>query len=107
MKIDINQLEFVDQKLRQITAQVEDELSVEFTITSIYRIGDKGVHGTLPVRGIDWRCRNDSFGEFVENYINALYAYDYKRPEMKVCMYHDTGLGKHLHIQVHPNTRLR
>lgn len=107
MKLDIQQLEFVDPLLRQITQQIETELCVEFTITSIYRIGDKGVHGTLPVRGIDWQCRNDSFGEFIESYINALYAYDYTRPEMKVCMYHDAGTGAHLHIQVHPNTRLR
>lgn len=54
MKADIHQLMFIDKMLRSIVTTTEGFFGVEFTITSIYRIDDPGVHGQLPVRGIDW-----------------------------------------------------
>ena len=76
----------------------------EPTITSLYRIGDKGVHGTLPVRGVDIQCRDPAEGEWIEDRLNGKWIYDPDRPDKKVCMYHDVGQGAHIHIQVHPNT---
>jgi len=58
MKINIGQLEFIDKTLRHILVELEHQVGVEFIITSLYRIGDNGVHGTLPLRGIDLRSRN-------------------------------------------------
>ena len=37
--------------------------------------------------------------------INKYWIYDPERPEKKVAIYHDAGSGKHIHLQVHPNTR--
>ena len=107
MKLDLNQLEFIEPKLRGMALDVESHFDVEFTITSIYRIGDNGVHGTLPLRGLDLRCRNDDFGHLIQSYVNEKWVYDPDRPHKDCCMYHDTGLGKHIHLQVHPKTRKR
>lgn len=105
MKVDLDQLEFVDRLLRTILTETEAELEVEFTVTSIYRIGDGGVHGTLPVRGIDWRCHDLNMGKLVEQHINSRWQYDPKRPQKTCCQFHKvSGGGWHLHIQVHPNT---
>jgi len=104
MNIDLMQLNFVDQELKFIVKHLEQVLKVKFTITSIYRIGDSGVHGTLPVRGIDLRCSYDPFGKFIENFINTRWMYDTERPSKNCCTYHDVGKGKHIHIQTHANT---
>lgn len=73
-------------------------------ITSAFREGDSGVHGSF--RGLDFRTHSLTSSE-IENIvekINSRYQYDPKRPEMKVLMYHDIGKGLHLHLQSHPNT---
>ena len=107
MRIALDQLEFIDPILREMANSLETVYGVEFTITSIYRIGDNGVHGQLPVRGLDLRCWNDSLGMMIEEDLNSVYLYDPNRHSKKVCIYHDTGRGAHLHLQVHANTRLR
>jgi len=106
MKIDIGQLEFINPLLRKLAIEVETIFDVEFTITSLYRINDNGVHGQLPLRGLDLRCRNDELGKNIVEYVNSTYIYDRSRPNLACCMYHDTGLGKHIHLQVHPNTEV-
>lgn len=108
MKIDLNQLEFINPILREMAISVEENFGVEFCVTSLYRIDDPGVHGTLPLRGLDLRCHDPFTGEAVETYVNAIYEYDPDRPSKKCCMYHDAGQGGfHLHLQVHPKTVLK
>ena len=106
MKIDIGQLEFIDKKLRHILTETEKHFDHEFTITSLYRIADSGVHGTLPLRGTDWRDESEELSLKVREYINNRWTYDTSRPHLDCCMYHNNrgGGGKHLHIQVHPGT---
>lgn len=104
MKIDILNLKFIDSKIARLCVWLEEELGFEFTITSIYRDGDKGVHGTIPVRGIDLRLRNYNIATQVVNLINSHWLYDEKRPVMKCAMFHNVGSGHHIHLQVHPNT---
>lgn len=104
MRIDIGQLEFIDETLREILMFVEDYVGVEFTITSLYRIGDNGVHGQLPLRGADLRIRSASVGEVCEEIINKRYSYDHTRPNKKCAILHGKGANLHLHIQVHENT---
>ena len=104
MKIDINQLEFIDKKLRELALWIEKETGLEFTITSIYRIGDRGVHGLLPVRGIDLRCRSLEIGISIEAFINKFWSYDPKRIDKKCCFLHGHDSNLHFHLQVHPNT---
>jgi hypothetical protein len=103
MLIDETNLEFVHPHLRVIVLEINIEFGMQ-AITSLYRIGDNGVHGTLPLRAIDVRCRNDDMGKVIEKWVNARYMYDPARPKMKVAMYHDVGRGKHLHLQVHDHT---
>jgi len=55
MKIDLVQLEFITPLLREIALAIEERFG-EKTITSLYRIGDTGVHGTMPLSGMDLRC---------------------------------------------------
>ena len=104
MRIDTDQLEFIDGKLRKILSWVEDTTGLEFTITSLYRIGDKGVHGSLPLRGTDLRCRNMQVGTMVESLINSHWQYDSSRPTMKCAVLHGSGSNLHIHVQVHPKT---
>ena len=104
MKIDITQLEFIDKKLRVILVWLEEETGFEFIITSLYRIDDKGVHGTLPLRGADLRIRNEQVGLYIEKLINSEWQYDHKRPDKKCALLHGKCFNLHLHLQTHPNT---
>lgn len=108
MKIDYKQMEFLSPLLRGLLKSAEDiayhQGSPRPTITSLYRIGDKGVHGTLPLRGADLRCRNKAAGERFVDKINQEWQYDPARPKMKCAILHGTGYNMHIHLQVHPNT---
>ena len=106
MKIDLAQISFIDERLREIALAIEDRFGRQ-TITSLYRLGDKGVHGTLPLRGIDLREQGINNAKEIERFVNDLWEYDWQRQDMNCCIYHDTGQGLHLHLQVHPNTRKR
>jgi len=83
MKIDIKQLEFIHTTLRDVLRWVEVETGLEFTITSIFRMNDDGVHGQLPVRGIDLRMRDEAAGKCIEKFINDNWSYDPKRSSLK------------------------
>ena len=78
-------------------------------VTSVFRGGDRGVHGA-------WRgCDTDNDKLTVEQkkevaeYLNMLFIYDLSRPRFKVCVYHkvEGRGGDHWHLQVHSNTQLR
>lgn len=73
-------------------------------MTSGYRKGDPGVHGTKPCRGADMRSRVFEDPEGVVADINAHWTYDPERPDYKCAVLHDTGSGKHIHLQAHNNT---
>ena len=107
MKDDIAQRKILDSKVVAIALDIEKQFGVEFTKNSDYRHGDKGVHGTVPCRGIDLRCPDHHFGKLVENFVNQKYEYDADRPNLNCCWYHDSGDGYHLHLQSHPNTKPR
>ena len=98
------QLEFIDYDLRVIAVELEKQIGMTLEITSQHRIGDPGVHGQLPLRGIDIRCFDDVIGERLAILVNQKWIYDPKRPEYSCAIYHDTGKGKHLHLQSHPRT---
>lgn len=107
MKADIQQMAFVHATLRSLVTWLEHELGVEFIATSLYRMhNEDSVHGQLPLRGIDLRCRDPELGHFLEQYVNDDWIYDPSRPELKCAIYHDSGHGPHLHLQVHDYTVL-
>lgn len=105
MDVDIQQLEFIDKKIREILSWLKEETGLGFTATSLYRINNGGVHGQLPLRGVDLRCLNTVIGFQLESMINEVWHYDNERPHMRCAIFHKGDSGEwHLHIQVHPNT---
>jgi hypothetical protein len=75
-------------------------------ITSGYRAGDPGVHGTRPLcRGIDIRSWVFDNPQAIVDEINTHFEYDPDRPEKKCALLHDTGSGEHIHLQSHPRTK--
>lgn len=105
MNLAIGQLDFINDALKQVVHDAELFTGFTFTITSLYRPNDDGVHGQIPLRGIDVRCRDAAIGYLIAEYINQNWKYDPARPEMKCCIFHGQDYGQpHLHFQVHPNT---
>ena len=94
----------LDPKLIDLADAVKAKWQL-YIVTSAYRPGDPGVHGTNPTRGLDLRCSDDYTGRIVVDWVNALWEYDPERPTMVCCIYHDVGFGRHLHLQVCANTR--
>lgn len=94
----------LNPKLTDLCMDVDREFG-EGVYTSAFRPYDTGVHGTIPLRAIDRRCRNEKVGKLMAALINELWRYDDERPHLDVAVFHDTGLGPHLHLQVHRNTR--
>lgn len=105
MRIDIDQLDFVDGDLKKIVTGLEKATGMELTVTSLYRPGDSGVHGQIPLRGIDVRVRDQAIGEVLAKVVNTAWVYDPTRPEMCCAVLHGPVL--HLHLQTHPRTTRR
>lgn len=108
IEIKIKSLEVLNlhRNLVQIAQYLIDGYGLS-VITSAYRPGDPGVHGQMPVRGIDFRCRNLTIGKQIEENINNNWQYDPERPEHKVCIGHGEGDNFHIHLQAHRNTKRR
>jgi len=96
----------LDSNLIKILNMLDDGFGPGI-VTSAYRHGDDGVHGTWPVRGCDRRVRLPSVALYMVQYVDNLWLYDPDRPSLKCALYHDAGHGPHLHLQVHPNTIIR
>lgn len=96
----------VEDKLITILGQVSGYVGA-LVITSLHREGDKGVHGTIPCRGIDVRSRDNTIARSIARVVNDAWVYDPSRPDKQCAIPHDVGFGLHLHLQVHPNTRRR
>ena len=81
--------------------------NIPIVITSIYRSDNPdSVHAHW--RGVDIRSWNyiDIELNTIKKFFNMRYKYDADRPEKEVLLVHDVGLGKHIHLQNHPNTKL-
>lgn len=76
----------------------------EVTVTSAWREGDPGVHGCG--RGIDIRSRCFDDPQGIADQINVFWKYDPTRPETVCALFHDSGQGPHIHLQVCENTIL-
>ena len=79
------------------------------TFTEFYRPKQHpdDLHGTNPVRAKDVRSWRFPDPQKIEDRVNGAWEYDYKRPEMRCCVYDGKGKNKHFHLQVHDNTRMR
>lgn len=96
----------LDRKLLEIAGWAAMTFGTDI-VTSAYRPGDSGVHGTIPLRGLDLRCRDIALGQLVSKRVNERWQYDPERPDMECCIAHGEGMNLHLHIQVHPRTQRR
>ncbi len=105
MKILFEQLDYLHPTLKGLLLWLEEMFQVEFNNTSNYRPDDSGVHGHG--RGWDIQCNYEPFGNLIRDTINEAYEYDPARPNMKCAVFGDARHLDHVHIQVHPNTRLR
>ena len=75
------------------------------TITQGYEKRDyRSVHSTIPYRGVDIRSWDFKDPQSVADTINDNWQYDPGRPEKLCAVYHDTGRGVHIHLQVHDKT---
>lgn len=83
------------------------KLTPVIMVTSGHRLDDPGVHGTYPCRGLDLRSWIYEYPERMCQLMNDWWGYDAKRPHKQVAKVHDSGKGKHIHLQVHPKTRRR
>jgi hypothetical protein len=82
----------------------------EIVITSARRYRaihkkDSGIHLTDPLRAADLRSYTFNNAKALAETINANWRYDSRRRHLRCCVLHDTGLGRHLHIQVHERTK--
>ena len=98
----------IKPKLLMITADVADfvwrHLARPIVITSIIRAkgavpGESGIHALG--RGIDISVNDipDNIQRILVQYINSKYIYDAVRHHLDTAIIHDTGYGKHLHLQ--------
>lgn len=94
----------VHDKLKDILNFLDIKLG-SVTITSMHRPGDMGVHGTLPCRAADVRCRSVRVARAIAGLVNENFEYDHRRSKLKCALAHDAGTGMHVHLQVHENTR--
>jgi len=92
-----------DDKLILLIAWVITRYS-DVVFTSGYREGDKGVHGTLPCRGMDIRSWIYNDPQAIVDNINEHFSYDSDRPNKKCAVLHDTGRGMHIHLQCGPKS---
>jgi len=58
------------------------------------------VHSVLPLRGLDIRSRIYMDPGKLCSQINAAWSYDPVRPLKPCALYHNTGRGNHIHLQV-------
>jgi len=96
-------------KLIEIAMLVIDLIQnagISVCITSAYRPNDEGsVHKYG--RGLDfrtWDMSPDFIAELCDE-INQIWTYDHDRREIQCLIYHDTGRGPHLHLQVCDKTK--
>ena len=107
MTADIKQFNFIDEKLRKLALWLEATTGIQFTITSLFRLGDIGIHGTLPLRALDLRCRNKKIGTAIVNFINDYWEYDPARLGKTCAILHGEATNLHIHLQVHSNTKFK
>ena len=110
--IAIKDLDVLDGMLRHPTHEILIELLKWFAVrfsqtvfTCAFEERDyPSVHCTIPLRGMDIRSRIFPDPQAVVDDINDNWIYDPDRPWLMCAIYHDTGRGPHIHLQVCDNT---
>ena len=99
-------------KLIEMVCWIIDTTGMVY-VTSAFRPGDPGVHGTIPCRGMDLRSWIYSSPIALCRHINEVFKYDpRRRPHKRCAKVHrranpDGTYGPiHIHLQVHPKTEI-
>ena len=71
---------------------------------SLYK-NDSGMHLTDPLRAVDCRYYIYNNPQAIVDLINKNFIYDPRRKKLKCAVFHDTGMGKHFHLQCHERTK--
>lgn len=103
MKIDIESLNFIDQKLQNILTHLELKTGIEFTITSFYCYKNK-INEKLIVCGCNLKMFNRSIADEVAFFINKHWVYDLTRPKKLCAVIRDDCS---LYVNTHENTSVR
>jgi len=82
----------------------------EIVITSARRYrtlhkNDSGIHLTNPLRAVDARYYIYNNPSTLIDLINKNFVYDPRRKQKHCAILHDTGMGKHIHLQCHERTK--
>jgi hypothetical protein len=93
--------------LRDIIDYIAETYGLVITETYRKKRHLNDLHGEVPVRAYDIRtwCYSDKLALEIMHNVNQQWSYDPSRPDMECFIIHDSGHGRHAHIQVHPNTR--
>ena len=96
-----------DKKLSRIEFWVINNFGMLVTCAFRQKQHANDLHGVTPVRAKDIRswCYDDP--RAVAKAINDRWEYDPLRPDKVVALYHNSGQGEHIHLQVHPRTILK
>jgi hypothetical protein len=105
----------IEYRYEPLLIEIEEFIIKKYgaVITESYRPRkhSNDLHGTIPVRALDNRswCYPGDMVYRVAKSVNERWQYDHNRPKMKVAFVHSNrkGKGVHIHLQVHPNTRIR
>jgi hypothetical protein len=97
----------IHAKLTDIILWV-DHLMGEVVITSARRHRkihkkDSGIHLTNPLRAVDVRYYIYNDPQHLVDLLNNNFIYN-ERSDKKVAIFHDSGMGKHIHLQCHDMT---
>lgn len=96
-----------DKTLSEIEFWIVNNFGMMVTCAYRKQYHKSDLHGVIPVRAKDIRSWCYKEPEKVVEAINKRWAYDPSRPTKKVAVYHNSGQGIHIHLQVHPNTKRR
>ncbi len=96
-----------DKKLSEIEYWIIKTFGMMVTCAYRKKKHRYDLHGFDPVRAKDIRSWCYINPIVVCKAINDKWVYDPLRPKMVVALYHDSGQGAHIHLQVHENTRKR
>lgn len=98
MRIDVAQVFFVNEVLKEILLWIEYESGLDLIITKF--------NGTVKFKGVELAMRHQSVAEMIVELVNSKWVYDYNRRALKCADVQGIGCALRVHIQVHNNTRM-
>ena len=100
-----------DPTLITIQNYIIEKYGAVITESYRYKLHKDDLHGLIVVRALDNRvwCYPGHIPYIIQTDVNNKWQYDPNRKKKQCLIVHKniSGVGKHIHIQTHPNTILR